>query len=266
MLLQDAVDGFMRDQALFGGERGRMAESCMEHLARYLLHYSDLFDDEAAEPEDAPPAEWEQALDSHLKELMQGDVEPPLVLYDLELEQLDPSHLRDFFGWYLPREQSGDASVVADYAAILRDWLDFLREKGRMDKGRHLAFKAQLAEIEPEAVRVVKAAGLLFHFARLAHGLPDEARGEAYSRFVEGHARVAEIGDGNIMLHFDSQAGRIGPLVVPPGLDKLLRVGDVLDIELGRRGGVWTMVDVGPVYPQSVYVEAEEFEALPRLL
>ena len=266
MLLQDALDGFIRAQALFGGEKSRIAETCIEHLARYLLHYSDLFDDEMPDPEETPPAEWEQALDSHMHELMQGDVEPPLVLYDLELEQLDPSHLRDFFGWYLPREQNGDASAIADYAAVMRDWLDFLRSKGRLDKQRHVAFMAQLAEIEPEAARVVKAARLLYHFARLAHGLPETARGEGYSRFVEGHARVSEIRGKEIMLHFDSQPDQIGPLLVSPGILGLLRIGDVLDVELGMRGGVWTMVDVGPVYPQSVYVEAEEFEPLPRLL
>jgi len=45
----------------------------------------------------------------------------------------------------------------------------------------------------------------------------------------------------------------------------LLKPGDVLDVELGLRSDVWMMVDIGPVYPASVYVEAEAFEPLHKV-
>jgi len=38
-----------------------------------------------------------------------------------------------------------------------------------------------------------------------------------------------------------------------------------LDVELGMRAGVWLIVDIGPVYPESIYVEAEEFEDIPKV-
>lgn len=265
MLLQDAVDGFVRTQAGHGSDRGQLAESCMEYLSHYLVAYSDLFDEEAVEPDELQLDEWEQQLDSHMSELMQGDVDPPLSVYDLKLEQLEASHIREFFGWYLPRELSGDVEGIVEFAAVMRDWWQFLHKAGRMDKAQHLDFLSALAEIEPEAVRVVKAAQLLYHFVRLGHGLPKHARGAEFSCFAEGHARIGRIHADRIWLNFDSQEDQIGPLGLSPEIARLLRSGDVLDVELGQRGGVWIMVDIGPIYPSSIYVEAEEFDQFSML-
>jgi len=265
MLLQDAVDGFVRTQAVRSSDRGQVVEACMEYLSHYLVAYSDLFDEENVEMEDAQLDEWEQQLDSHMSELMQGDVEPPLSVYDLKLEKLEASHIREFFGWYLPRELSGDVAGIVEFASVMRDWWQFLNKAGRLDKAHHLEFLSALADIEPEAVRVVKAAQLLYHFVRLAHGLPEHARGSEFSRFAEGHARVGRLDGNSLWLNFDSQEEQIGPVVLSSEIAKLMRDGDVLDVELGQRGGVWIMVDIGPIYPSSIYVEAEEFDQFSML-
>jgi hypothetical protein len=39
----------------------------------------------------------------------------------------------------------------------------------------------------------------------------------------------------------------------------------VLDVELGSRGGTWMIVDIGPVYPGEIYVDADEFEIPEKL-
>jgi len=260
MLLQDAVDGFMRTENAYSTERGHAAEACMEHLSHYLVAYSDLFDEEVMESDETQLDDWEMQLDSHMSELMDGDIEPSLSVYDLKLEQLEASHIREFFGWYLPRELGGNVGGVVEFAAVMRDWWGFLSKTGRIENAQHIDFLSSLAEIEPDAVRVVKAAHLLFHYVRLAHGLPEHARVSGFSRFAEGHARIGEIDGTQIWLHFDSQQERIGPVVLSPEIIGLLHVGDVFDVELGQRGGVWIMVDIGPIYPASVYVEAEEFE------
>jgi len=265
MLLQDAVDGFMRTQALRSTDRGQAAEACMEYLTHYLVAYSDLFDEELVESDESQLDEWEMQLDSHMSELMQGDVEPPVSVYDLKLEQLEASHIREFFGWYLPRELGSDVGGVVEFAAVMRDWWEFLNKAGRMDKAQHLDFIAALAEIEPEAVRVVKAAQLLYHFVRLGHGLPEHARESSFSRFAEGHARIGRVDGNQLWLNFDSQEEEIGPVELSPEIAGLLRSGDVLDVELGQRGGVWIMVDIGPIYPSSIYVEAEEFDQFSML-
>jgi len=51
-------------------------EQCMEALTQYLLHFSDLFQDQDMFGGDGY-ADWEDNLEAHMAELLQGDVEPP---------------------------------------------------------------------------------------------------------------------------------------------------------------------------------------------
>jgi len=262
LLLQDSMDRFVRTRMLKDTEQGELAEACMESLADYLLHYSDLFQDDPGERDEFPLADWEQALDAHMDELMDGDVELGAELHGLELEQLEPEHLRDFFGWHLLREMSGDAAAIEEYVVVTHQWLEFLEEKGKISQSRHFEFMVVLDELGPECERVAKAARLLFHFVRLGSGISPRLRGQRFSRFVEGHARIASLETHQVFLSFDNQEERIGPVLLAREITGLLKSGDVLDVELGLRSDVWMMVDIGPVYPASVYVEAEAFEPL----
>jgi len=265
LLLQDSMDRFVRTRMLKGTEQGKLAEACMESMADYLLHYSDLFQDDLDEMDAVPLADWEQALDAHMGELMDGDVEFGVELYGLELEQLEPEHLRDFFGWHLLREMSGDAAAIEEYALVTHQWLAFLAEKEKISHSRYFEFMAVLNELGPECERVAKAARLLFHFVRLGSGISPRLRGQRFSRFIEGHARIASLETHQVFLSFDNQEERIGPVLLAREITGLLKPGDVLDVELGLRSDVWMMVDIGPVYPASVYVEAEAFEPLRKV-
>ncbi len=262
MLLQDAMDHFVRTQISRDAERGKLAEACMESLADYLLNYSDLFQDDFPDLDESPLEDWEQALETHMHELMDGDMESGAEVYGLELEQLEPEHLRDFFGWHLLREMSGDATAIEEYVQVVHQWLAFLMKSKGMRHAKYLEFEAVLNELAPECERAAKAARLLFHFVRLGSGMSPRLRGQHFSRFVEGHARIAALDTRQVFLSFDNQQDRIGPVPLAKEITGLLKPGDVLDVELGLRSGVWMMVDIGPVYPASVYVDAEAFEPL----
>jgi len=260
LLLQDAMDRFVRTRMLQDVEQGRLAEACMQSLADYLLHYSDLFQDDLIEMDESPLADWEQALEMQMGELMDGDVESAVELHGLELEQLEPEHMRDFFGWHLLREMGGDAAAIEEYILVTRKWLTFLAEKGEINHSRHLEFLTVIDEMAPECERTAKAAHLLFHFVRLGSGISPRLRSQRFSRFIEGHARIATIEAHQIFLSFDNQEECIGPVSLALEIANLLKPGDVLDVEMGLRSDVWMMVDIGPVYPACVYVEAEAFE------
>ncbi len=231
----------------------------MDALADYLVHYSDLFQDEFVEAEEPGLADWEEALEAQMAELLEGDTDAEAELHGLELARLEPEHMRDFFGWYLLRELGDDATGIEACADTMREWLDFVRARGGMEQARWLEFLAVVNDMAAECVRTARAMRLLFHYVRLGGGVSPRLRGQRFSRFVEGHARVLALDEQHAWLGFDSQSERIGPVPVAREIAGLLREGDVLDTELGLRGNVWVMVDIGPVYPASVYVEAEEF-------
>jgi len=265
-ILQESMDAFVR--ALEADSQADLivalhAEECFEALAQYLIHYSDLFKDQDLS-DDADYAEWEQGLEEHMAKLLDGDIDPVGDLGKLALDKLDPEHLRDFLGWFVLRETS-DADVLHAYTKALIGWAEFMHAEGCLNKSEYLAFTQILAEVGLAAERTARVSQVLFHFVRSGTGLSPRLRGQRFSRFVEGHARVSEIENGFLHFNFENHGEEIGPVVLPQVVLDLIEVGDVFDVELGLRGDSWVMVDVGPVYPGCVYVEVEEYQGLEKL-
>lgn len=239
------------------------AEQCMDALTTYLLHFSDLFDDQEM-PDEGEYAEWEENLESHMNDLLQGDIELTGDLEQLPLKALDPEHLRDFLGWFLLRE-TGDAEMIQTYSEILQAWVEFVYTNDWWSQNEYYEFKAMLDDITPAAARVLRVSQVLFHFVRSGTGVSPRLRGQRFSRFVEGHGRVSNIADGGLYLNFENQGEKVGPVLLPHAVLDLIEAGDVFDVELGLRGDSWVMVDIGPVYPHCVYVEVEEYQGLEKI-
>jgi len=235
----------------------------MEGLAQYLLHFSDLFQDREMS-EDSDYSDWEEGLESHMNDLLQGDVEPVADLGALPLKSLDPEHVRDFLGWFLLRE-SGDFALIQSYAEILTAWAEFIEAQGWWQQDEYLGFVEILNDVGPSAIRAARLSQVLFHFIRSGTGVPPSLRGQRFSRFVEGHGRVTALTESGLHFNFDNQAETVGPVTLPKVILEMIEPGDVFDIEMGLRGDSWVMVDVGPVYPRSVYVEVEEYAGLEKL-
>lgn len=261
--VQEAMDRFLFQQHEAGSDEP--VESTMEHFIDYLLYYSDLFQD-PEEPDDSALAEWEAALEQYMEQLFEGDTEQAPDIGGLPLSQLDGEHLRDFIGWYLLREPGVDSLELERHVEVMRQWIEFMHAKGWLDHEHYHVFLGTVQETATESIRAVKAARLLLHFVRLGAGVPPRLRGQRFSSFVEGHARIVAIDDGAIRLNFDNQERMIGPVVLPEEIRRYLQPGDVLDVELGERDGHWMIVDIGPVYPASVYVEAEELRLPDKLM
>jgi len=257
------MDAFISSAATGQSVSPLQAEQCMDALTTYLLHFSDLFDDEEM-PDEGEYAEWEENLESHMNNLLEGDIELAGDLGQLPLTSLDPEHLRDFLGWFLLRE-TGDAELIQTHAETLLAWVEFVHARGWWSQNEHFEFTAILDEITPAAARTLRLSQVLFHFVRSGTGVPPRLRGQRFSRFVEGHGRVSDIADGGIYFNFENQGEKIGPVLLPRPVLDLIETGDVFDVELGLRGDRWVMVDIGPVYPRCVYVEVEEYQGLEKI-
>lgn len=244
-------------------DSGVRVEQCMEAFTAYLLHCSDLFDDQE-QADDGEYAEWEQQLEAHMSELLQGDLESTGNLGSLPLSALDAEHLRDFIGWFLLRE-SGDAELIQAASNALRDWIEFLHARGWIAYAESVHFDDILDQITPAAVRTAKLSHVLFHFVRSAAGMPAQLRGVPFSDFVEGNGRVISNETGGICLAFDNREAAVGPLQLPEPIRQLVEIGDVFDVEAGLRAECWVMVDIGPIYPQSIYIETEAFQGLDKI-
>lgn len=260
------MDAFIRQSA--SEKAGQMpllqhVEQCMDAFTRYLLHFSDLFQDQDM-PEGDDYADWEASLEAHMADLLQGDVEPSGDMGSLPLKSLDPEHLRDFLGWFMLRE-TGDAELIQAYADTLNAWIAFIHASGWWNQNEYLEFSEILDDVVPAATRAARLSQVLFHFVRSGTGVPPRLRGQRFSRFVEGHGRVSEVADGGVHFNFENQGEHVGPVMLPQVILDLIEAGDVFDLELGLRGDSWVIVDIGPVYPHCVYVEVEEYRGLEKI-
>jgi len=263
MILQEAIDCFIRHQHEQDFEALARTEACFDAFADYLLYFSDLFHDEEEESEGI--ADWEQELQDHMEELLDGDVDQISNLGVLKVADLESGHLCDFVGWYLPRMQVADTGLISDFCTHLREWLNFVHGRRWLPGDKYAELIATLLEQEPESARAVKAAQLLLHYVRLGRGIPARLRTHRFSRFHEGHARLVDLREELVWLQFDGQSAPIGPVMLAKEIVRFLQVGDVLDLELGLCGDTWLIVDIGPVYPNSVYVEAEELQLSEKI-
>ncbi|MDQ6954512.1 MAG: hypothetical protein Q9M20_03625 [Mariprofundaceae bacterium] len=264
--VQEAMDQFTMSLDHDDSLKVDDVETCLEMFADYLMHYSDLFQDEI-EMDDTTPAEWEAALEGYIEKLFDGDMERPAELGGLLLSQLDGEHIKDFLGWYLLREPAMDSLALESFAAVLHAWVDFILAKAWLNKSTHKRFVEVLNDVVPESSRASKVAHLLLYFVRLGGGVSPRLRGKRFDKFAEGHARIDRIdmATKHVFMGFDNQDKLIGPVNLPLEIISYLCKGDVLDVELGKRGGQWIIVDIGPVYPACVYVAADELQIPDKL-
>lgn len=261
--VQEAMDQFLLEDSSAKDSDNAM-EQCMEMFAEYLLHYSDLYqDDEVWDEEEVQ--EWEAALGQYVENLFDGDAEQAVELGSLPVSRLEPEHFRDFLGWFVLREPGISSLEVESQAELLLRWVKFLHDKHWVKSESYILFLETIEETKDEAMRAAQAARLLFHYVRLGGGVSPRHRGKRFDQFVEGHARISKLNKGSVTLQFDNKKMEIGPVALPEEISHHLKCGDVLDIELGSREGTWLIVDIGPVYPNEVYVDADEFEVPEKL-
>ncbi|RME82874.1 MAG: hypothetical protein D6771_06485 [Zetaproteobacteria bacterium] len=231
----------------------------MEDFARYLVDFSDLYADR--EPvEGPPPAEWEEELEDQFPEGWDETDWPALMdLGDRDLSALEPGHLREFLGWFLPKE-GASADEILECAEVLRRWLEHLQKRGWRREEELLAFREAIDEVAPEAARAARASLILHDWARAGGGMPKELAGSRFEDFAEGHARLVNIIGDQGWFSFEDEYGDVGPVRLPSEAIAYLRVGDVIDAEFGLRGGRWWLVDSGAVYPGCVYVDVGEWD------
>ncbi|MDQ6951901.1 MAG: hypothetical protein Q9M15_00040 [Mariprofundaceae bacterium] len=266
--VQDAMDQFLDSLCKHEHEAFQQqdVEACFEMLAEFLVYYSNLFPDQE-EPEDISLDDWEEALEGYVEKLFEGDMERTPDLGGLSLMTLDAEYFRDFLGWYVLREPSASSVMVKTFSKVLQAWALFMRQHNFLNDVQKTELCAVLDEVAISAGDAATAAHLLLYYVRLGAGVAPRLRGKRFDAFVEGHARIErlDMNQNTVFLGFDNQDAPVVPIVLPLEIMNYLHPGDVLDVEMGQRGGQWIMVDIGPVYPSCIYMEADELKVPDKL-
>ncbi len=170
----------------------------------------------------------------------------------------------NFMDYFLPVEVIGAEALAPRAPAVLRKWVQWSFEKKYLDEERRRDFLLAVpASKGRETKRLQEATKLL---AELHELTPEELDLNASSRlipiqdlrepdeFAGGYVQVKRL-DGEVGQVQDEEGAEVGPVFFGRALVEVLEVGDVLDVELGRYGTQWLVLESGRVCARSQWMD-----------
>jgi hypothetical protein len=169
----------------------------------------------------------------------------------------------NFIDYFLPRKVLGSATLASKAPAVLRKWVQWSFENGYLDKERYEDFLLAVPVSKGrEAKRLQKATNLLDKL----HAMTPEALLLNLSDklipiqdvrepdgVVEGYMQVKRLED-EVGYVQDEDGAEIGPVFFGKALVEVLKVGDVLSIEVARYGTQWLVLESGSVCTHSQWL------------
>ena len=166
----------------------------------------------------------------------------------------------NYLDFFLPAELVTSATLQTRAPGVLRKWLNWSYANGYLDDERYDDFLLAVpASKGGEIRRLQKASDLLLDL----HSPPvAELMSGNVARLTRDHEirDPEEVDEGYMMVvRFDGEAGYVktefgrdlGPVFFGQVLIDTLRVGDVLNLAVGRFGKRWQVLESGEVLPES---------------
>jgi len=163
-----------------------------------------------------------------------------------------------FIDWWLPRKVMDD-TLQARAPGVFRKWIKWCCQHNDFDEEHYNDYLEALPrEKSREVKRLQKAGDLLY----LLHS-PDPGAwmNNDYEKVVlinhtrepeeldEGYMRIVQLTRDSAYLKNEDGTQR-GPLLIGSELAKLLNVGDVINVVIGRYGKRWRVLESGNVYAE----------------
>ncbi len=198
-----------------------------------------------------------------LKYEMEATVERPDGTFGLRSNWKDLSghSISSFLDYWLPRKVMGPKDLRISAPKILRKWLKWCLEQRYFDGEAYEDFIEELPRTKARDLkRLERAEELLGRLhtpdpgswlrkePRRVTPIAQRVQQEAYE---DGYMKVASLGDSTATLKTDD-GRRFGPVLIGPELKALLKVGDVVNVGIGKFGKSWKVLESGNVYPEGV--------------
>jgi|OpeIllAssembly_1097287.scaffolds.fasta_scaffold61119_2 hypothetical protein len=163
----------------------------------------------------------------------------------------------NFLNWWFPRKVLGADDLHRKAPGILRKWLKWCYEQGYFAKQRYDDFMEALPRGKGNEVkRLQKAGDLLYRLhtpdpGAWLRGEVDKVvpifQREKPQQFDEGYMKILRF-EGNCAYLENEEGKKRGPVMLSMELVKLLRVGDVMNVGIGKYGRSWRVLESGNVY------------------
>ena len=166
--------------------------------------------------------------------------------------------IKNFVDWWLPRKVMDD-TLQLKAPGVLRKWLKWCYQHDYFDKERYQEFLEALPRGKAKETKRLQEAGKVLY--RIHTPDPGSWLTGDYKKVIPiSHKKEPEEWEEGCMkvVKLEKQSGyfetyedrTIGPVVLGKELVKLLRIGDVLNVTIGKHGKSWRVLESGNVYPE----------------
>ena len=166
-----------------------------------------------------------------------------------------------FVDYWLPRKVMDD-TLQLKAPGVLRKWLKWCYQHNHFDKERYQEFLEALPRGKANETKRLQEAGKVLY--RLHTPDPGSWLAGDYKKVMpisqkkepedwgEGYMKVVKLEkDSGYFETYESL--KIGPVILGKELVKLLRIGDVLNITVGKYGKFWRVLESGNVYLEGAF-------------
>ena len=170
-----------------------------------------------------------------------------------------------FIDWWIPRKVMGSATLQSDAPGIMRKWIKWCYKEDYFDKEHYDEYiSAVPTNKRKEVQRLNKVEKLLYELhvpqreslsASKAQGniIPiTRQKNKAPQIIEEGHMLVVKLDKTNCFLE-NEEGEQMGPVKLCKAIVDLLRIGDVMDVVIGKFGENWKVLESGGVFDKNSY-------------
>lgn len=165
--------------------------------------------------------------------------------------------ISNFIGWWLPRKVMGAETLQAKAPGILRKWIKWCYEKNCFEKERYEDFLEALPRGKVKEInRIQKAGDLLFllHTPNPGAWMTGDykkivpiTQNKVPEALKEGYMKVIRFEKNAVYLE-PLEGGTVGTVMLSKQIVAVLKIGDVMNVTVGRFGKKWKVLESGNVY------------------
>lgn len=166
-----------------------------------------------------------------------------------------------FLDWWLPQKVMNRGELFAKAPRILRSWVEWCYENKFFDKKHYEDFVEALPKDKKKSMkRLEDAADLLYRLHSPNPGAwmtPEKNKVVSMNQLKqpdeveEGYMELVKLDKDSGHL-INGEERKIGPVKFGADLVTLLKVGDVMNVTIGRYGKSWRVLESGNVYAEGV--------------
>ena len=152
-----------------------------------------------------------------------------------------------------------DDTLQQQAPGVLRKWLKWCYQNNYFDQERYEEFRDSVPKGKTKEIkRLQKAAELLYRLHTPNPGawltgdykkvtpISQEKEPEDWD---EGYMQLVELKRDSAFLE-NEEGTQFGPVILSKELVKVLEIGDVLNVTIGKYGGSWRVLESGNVYAE----------------